>query len=76
MTERAKARFVVREEPCWGDEMEPFRRAMEAACREAGYPQATATLLGTGVFVSGDVPPEVVEKAWQVCRSIGLGGER
>lgn len=66
----SKSRFIVREEPCWGEEMEPFRRAMEAACREAGYPNATASLLGTGVFVSGDVPAAVVEKAWEVCRGI------
>lgn len=62
-------RFVVSDDT-WDEEMEPFRAAMEAACREAGYPNARAELAGSGVFVTGGVPSEVVSKAWEVCRGI------
>lgn len=62
--------IVVDQDPEWVAELTPFAQAMEAACREAGYPNATAHVAGSGVFVSGDVPPDVVEKAWEVCRGI------
>jgi hypothetical protein len=58
------------EQTSWREEMEPFRRAMEAACREAGYPNAIARTFCSGVFVSDDVPEHVVDKAYEVCRGI------